>query len=472
MDEADSIESMGYDSSSTSDISSISVDSFDRDDYEEDGGIPLGQPADEKFEMSLRDVLALWHNTWHNSQASCDDLLQKLHRFHPELPLCARALVHTPRSVEIKEMAPGSYYHRGLERGLHHVLSPYSVDEVDANLGIYVAIDGVSLTNSSCIHFWQIVGLIPSLKTSPPFEIGIYWGLSKPNDSNIFLKQTIDEAEKLSKNGMIWKGRKTLVFIKAFIADVPARAWLTCTKSHSSPLHGCSKCDGFGINSGALRTDHSFRTKKDVLHHHRSSIIENLRYLDCVACIPLDAMHLAELGIMKRMAEYIFKTDKRSITIPNVSLNPATIRAFNAALTALRPFISRHDFARKPPKNIRDISRFKATEFRQLLHYTGVVLFKQFLSPSVYHHFLRFHVAIRLLSSHPWCIQFNAYANSLLSDFVKLSKDFFTDSFICYNLHSLLHIALDVLKLGSLYSFSAYFAENFYGFLKKFLKKK
>lgn len=62
MDEADSIESMGYDSSSTSDISSISVDSFDGDDYE-DGGIPLGQPADEEFEMSLRDVLALWHNT-------------------------------------------------------------------------------------------------------------------------------------------------------------------------------------------------------------------------------------------------------------------------------------------------------------------------------------------------------------------------------------------------------------------------
>lgn len=180
-------------------------------------------------------------------------------------------------------------------------------------------------------------------------------------------------------------------------------------------------------------------------------------------------MHLCDLGIMKRILEFLFKTSDRHATIPNVTFNPATIRGFDNALLALRSYVSRHDFARTP-RSVKDIPRFKATEFRLFLHYIGVVLFKQFLSNDLFEHFLRFHVAIRLLSHRPWCYDDNAYAHQLLEEFVRESPRFFTDSFVCYNLHALLHIAKDVLNHGPLYNFSAYRFENFYGFLKKFLK--
>ena len=180
-------------------------------------------------------------------------------------------------------------------------------------------------------------------------------------------------------------------------------------------------------------------------------------------------MHLCDLGIMKRILEFLFKTSDRHATIPDVTFNPATIRAFNDALQALRPYVSRHDFARRP-RSVKDIPRFKATEFRLFLHYIGVVLFKQFLSNDLFEHFLRFHIAIRLLSHRPWCYDDNAYAHQLLEEFVRDSPKFFTDPFVCYNLHALLHIAKDVLNHGPLYKFSAYRFENFYGYLKKFLK--
>jgi len=155
---------------------------------------------------------------------------------------------------------------------------PYQLHEVSENLGIYIAIDGVSLTKSSRSQFWPIVGFIPSLKDSSPFEIGVYWGLSKPETSTTFLQRVIDEAESLFENGMVWMGRKTTVRIDAFICDAPARAWLTCTKSHSSFLHGCSKCKGAGVIIGALRDNRGFRNRSDRLHHHGfPSIIEILR---------------------------------------------------------------------------------------------------------------------------------------------------------------------------------------------------
>lgn len=180
-------------------------------------------------------------------------------------------------------------------------------------------------------------------------------------------------------------------------------------------------------------------------------------------------MHLVDLGEVKRMIEFIFKADR---VIPGVSLNPASIRLFNASLYAIRQFISRFDFARKPPKNIKHVPRFKATECRQFLHYTGVVLFKQHFSSKFYEHFLSLHVAIRLLSFEPWCFDDNALANDLLSVYVRNSPLIFTDAYVCYNLHGFYHLAQDVLHLRRpLYFFSTYRTENFYGFLKRFLQK-
>ena len=224
--------------SCTSDLSIISELS-DLSDFDDDCENELPPVPEVNQPLPLTDQLAVWHLECKHAREHGDSLLKILHPYHPKLPLSTAALLRTPRRTPNKiKMEPGLYYHRGLECGIRHSLSPYELDDVTEKLEIYL-VDGVSLTKSSTSQFWPIVGYIPALTESPPFEVGIYWGLSKPASSNIFLRRSIEEAVNLSTNGMTWKGRKMLVFVKAFIAGAPAIASLTCTKSHASPLRGC-----------------------------------------------------------------------------------------------------------------------------------------------------------------------------------------------------------------------------------------
>ena len=176
---------------SVSSISSISTLSNDESAEEEPTVPNAPEPNGERRELSLGEKLAAWHVEFKENQNSTDALLKILQLYHPELPGCARALVQTPRSVEIVDMDPGQYHHRGLEAGVRQALDPFGVQDVADHLQIYVGIDGVSLTKSSTSQFWPIVGFIPSLPSSELFEIGVYWGLSKPKCSNQFLRPLI-----------------------------------------------------------------------------------------------------------------------------------------------------------------------------------------------------------------------------------------------------------------------------------------
>lgn len=101
-------------------------------------------------------------------------------------------------------------------------------------LKLYIAIDGVSISNSSTSQLWPIVGFIPIFTNSIPFVIGIYHGFRKPNDSNLFLKELVQEAHGLNEIGFYFKNRCVRVLISVFICDAPARSMISCTKGHSS----------------------------------------------------------------------------------------------------------------------------------------------------------------------------------------------------------------------------------------------
>ena len=64
-------------------------------------------------------------------------------------------------------------------------------------------------------------------------------------------------------------------------------------------------------------------------------------------------------------------------------------------MVALKDFIP-CEFARKP-RSMKDIDRWKATEFKQLLLYTGPVVLSQILHPNLYKHFLLLFVGIHIL---------------------------------------------------------------------------
>jgi hypothetical protein len=120
---------------------------------------------------------------------------------------------------------------------------------------------------------------------------------------------------------------------------------------------------------------------------------------------------------------------------------------------------------------LSEVERFKATEYRQLLLYTGPVVFHGILSDEIYRHFLLMSVGISLLCNPKYCISCNGYANDLLVLFVQQSQHLYGREFVVYNVHGLIHLAADVANHGSLDAFSAFPYENYLKSVKRLVRK-
>lgn len=122
------------------------------------------------------------------------------------------------------------------------------------------------------------------------------------------------------------------------------------------------------------------------------------------------------------------------------------------------------EFQRKS-RTLFDHANFKATECRQFLLYTGIVLLKYFLSPEAYKHFLSLSIAYRILNTNasPANLQF---ARSLLQYFVTNFEKFYNEMHRGYNVHGLLLLVYDCERFGIVNNFSAYKFENAIGHMK------
>lgn len=164
-----------------------------------------------------------------------------------------------------------------------------------------------------------------------------------------------------------------------------------------------------------------------------------------VSQVPLDYMHLVCLGVFKRIMQFWYK-GRQNIGIPSTKM----IELTNLILK-FKDYIPQ-EFARKPRK-LSDIDRFKATELRQLLLYTGIVGFKNFVSTEFY--FLQLSCAIRLLASPSLCVSLNDVAKNLLHKFIRQYGRLYGYEYISYNVHNLSHLCEDVKLHGPVDYFSA-----------------
>lgn len=102
------------------------------------------------------------------------------------------------------------------------------------------------------------------------------------------------------------------------------------------------------------------------------------------------------------------------------------------------------EFARKP-RSLKELKRWKATEFRAFLLYTGPVVLRDAIPKQKYQHFLTLTVAITCLLNNEFLESRNEFGNSLLKHFVKttLSIQLYGPEYISHNFHNLLHLADD-----------------------------
>lgn len=129
------------------------------------------------------------------------------------------------------------------------------------------------------------------------------------------------------------------------------------------------------------------------------------------------------------------------------------------------------EFSRKT-RCIVECKRYKATEFRLFLLYTGPIVLRQ-VPPKVYNNFITLSLASTILISNHYSKyeHFISYAHELMKHFLTNSIQIYGPNFISYNIHSFLHLSDCVRLFGSLDNFSAFPFENFMQKLKKMVRK-
>jgi len=421
-------------------------------------------------ESTLSDQMTDWAICFSINLNALSALLRILKPFHSELPLDGRTLLNTQTTYDIKTFSDGGkYFHFGLRDIIVNLLKNCEKKSVN-HIKLQVNIDGLQLFKSTSTQFWPILGLT-SLNKSP-FVIGLYCGTSKPS-INEYLSDFIEEFKEIKKNKITYNSDIVDVSIDCFICDAPAKAYIKQIKGHNA-YYGCDKCkqEGkyiknrmtFPNTENPLRTDEEFCQMIDEDHHKDVTPLHEICDYLVTGCV-IDYMHLLCLGVVKRMISFWMKgpIEKR------IRLHNNDVRKISNHIVSLRHTLP-SDFSRKP-RSIFEVDRWKATEFRQLLLYTGPLVFKDVLEESIYKHFLLLFVGIHILMNDELNSSCNDYAEELLKLFVNKSVKLYGEEFPVYNVHGLVHLAAEAKRNGTLDKFSAFPFENYMKSLRKLVRK-
>lgn len=431
---------------------------------------------EESLEESIKQSLGQWAVNCNVPQNTVNKLL-KILKFETPLtflPKDCRTLLKSGSSkvVNIREVKPGNYHHFGLKKGIikYSLILPLS-----DHIKIAVGVDGLPISKSSSGQLWPILAYIMPYR-SYVFPIGIYYGYQKPQDSNDFLYDFISEALELTTNGITINNKIKKVTLEVMCCDVPAKSYLLRVKGHSG-FFSCTRCthEGEYINNrvcfpyndiGHKKRSHDDYVSMNNEEHHISPIISSIVLIPNINVtdfFSLDYMHLTCLGVMKKLIN-LWMTNGP----PNVRLSSLKVKKLSSSLNKIHNCLT-NDFVRKP-RGIEEYPRYKATELRQFLLYTGPVVLKGILSDECYQHFMTLNIAMRILLSTDHS-KYVGYAANLLDYFVKTFEQMYGSHFVSHNVHSLLHVVDDYVKYGPLDNCSCFPFENYMKVLKRMIRK-
>lgn len=425
--------------------------------------------------------LAAWtsrHQVKHNAVDALLKILRQSSRADlTDLPCSARTLLKTTKHVPITALSGMEYYYFGMQPALNKCLNMYSADVLESvdTLDLSFNIDGLPLFKSSGKSLWPVLCSVGNVQPVSVFPVVLTLGMSKPKDFD-FLSELIDDLAELLNSGLLKDGKTFGVTVKAIVCDAPAKAFVKCIKQYSG-YYGCDKCTQRGdwvksstgsgrvtyqnVDHIVLRTNETFREKSQEAHHTGLSPFCRLP-IDMIGDFPIDYMHQVCLGTMRRVI-LAWKKGPRQIR-----LSANQILTISERLLSLKKDIP-SCFVRKP-RSLIEVDRWKATEYRQFLLYTGKIVLKGILSKDLYDHFMCLNVAIALLVC-PNAVKKNRdYAHQLLVYFVCKGRQLYGKDFLVYNVHSLLHLSSESERYGSLDNCSAFCFENYMQTLKRLVR--
>jgi hypothetical protein len=417
-----------------------------------------------------------------------------------------RLLAKAPIKVQTRFMGTGKYKHFGVRNGLRFLLRGLNYKKIKVRvLKTFLYVDGVRKfkCGKKKMEFWILllrVGNVRGLEREV-VPVGAFYGSKKPSAKEL-LRMTIEEFKKLRARGFEWddrydaperegeipaKDQKTRVVLHRVISDAPARQYLKAVKGHAG-YHACEHCEqkgewkeGIGmiyddtIKPGVrLRTGESFRQRRDKKHHLTVTvatgegnkkrkldigcIFEELEDADIIDLLPLDPMHLCDLGVGKRWMWYLTGKKRLPKSKSKNVIRGDKLTAVNERYSTFAAHTP-SEFPRQPDALNVD---GKATDFKKFILYTGVALLKGDVLDGVMDSLQLLQYSLRVLSD-PQLASENEWldrADGCLKTFVTHTKNIFTEHFLSYSAHSLLHLTDQVRKNGALDTFSAYISEN------------
>nr|XP_047128984.1 uncharacterized protein LOC124809195 isoform X3 [Hydra vulgaris] len=419
---------------------------------------------------TLSEDLAVWSTKSKISQSLLNELIMILRKYgHSELPNDARTLLKPFKVVKVHKKCGGTYAYFTIADSLNYFMNTKNAFQ-STELSITINVDGLPLFKSSNLQLWPILGLIENYI----FIIALFCGDAKPNCLDDFLNDFIKEFLLLTNEGFYYNNNKFKVTLKAFICDAPSRCFLKCIQGHTG-YYSCERCQVKGLyeehrvvfidnKPSTPRLTEEFNTFVYTQHQKSLTPLAQLE-ISCISDFVLDYMHMVCLGVVRRILTFLKSGPK------HCRLSNAQIKNISDNLLSLRGMMP-SEFARQP-RSLLELDRWKATEFRQYILYTGPLVLKGVVSKEIYNHFLTLHVAMVILlnEDNRFRKHYLTFARELLNYFVINSKYLYTKSFCVYNVHSLLHICDDVVKFDcSLNDISCFPFENFMQTLKKAVK--
>ena len=429
----------------------------------------------KKRELTPAEKLAVWALMFHISHDALGGLLNVLRNLVPdvELPKDPRTVLRTvttkTTAPRITDVSDGQYYHFGLTECLQCALEGSTLQPVP-QIDLLINIDGLPIFKSSNAQVWPIQGYASAPHCLGPFVIGVFHGFRKPQNLD-FLEPFVNEFVELQSNGLTWKDQVVPVNLSAFVCDAVARGQLKNIKPHNG-YSGCERCIVRGDRDenrvhfdeidAERRTDESFSAQTDEHHHFGPTPLSTIG-VGLVSAFVLDYMHLACLGVQRKLLSLWIEGPHRC------RQGRSVINGISAALEQCKRSIP-FEFARKP-RSLSEFKRWKATEFRQFMLYTGPVVLLNAIPEEMYHNFLLFSVAMRILL-HPSMAQEHAdFAETLLRNFVTHFARLYGSEMVSYNVHSLIHLPDDARRHGPLDRISAFRFENNMASLKRMIRK-
>ena len=182
-----------------------------------------------------------------------------------------------------------------------------------------------------------------------------------------------------------------------------------------------------------------------------------------VTKFPIDYMHLICLGIVKKIIN-IWTNGPL-----HVRIGANTVSLISDGIMALQSYLPR-EFARKGRK-LAEIERWKATEFRTFLLYTGPIVLRGKLSDILYKKCMMLFAGVTILCNINLYEQYCDYVERLFGSFVEHFEAWYGQEMIIYNVHVLIHLAEHSRRFEPLHDFSGFPFENYLHILKKLIRK-